>query len=334
MDGRISVIVPIYNVENYLDMCIKSILNQTYSNLEIILVDDGSPDNCGSICEKYASKDDRIKVIHKKNGGLSDARNVGVLAATGDFISFIDADDYIDLKFYEIMMNLMINNNVDIVQCDYEMVYENKFDVIEQMDANYKELIYVKEFEILNNLYNENYGRTVVVWNKLYKRWIFEELNFPIGKHHEDELTTYKVLHRAKRFLITDRKLYYYVQRENSIMGNNFNYKRLDIIDAYYNQIHFFAENNLIELKEKAINRLEAIVRGSMNRVIIYNIDNKNKILTGLIEYYKENLYLFNLVPSSFKTKIVRSIIQYLPNPIIRYIYIVFNRSRKKYYET
>ena len=111
-------------MEKYLPKCIESIINQTYKNLEIILVDDGSPDNCGEICDKYALKDSRIKVIHKENGGLSDARNAGLDIATGDYVSFIDSDDYIHEKFYEILLNLITSNNADIAQCEFLKVYE------------------------------------------------------------------------------------------------------------------------------------------------------------------------------------------------------------------
>ena len=125
----ISVIVPIYNVEKYLDRCVDSIINQTYKNLEIILVDDGSPDNCPQMCDDYAKKDSRIKVVHKENGGLSDARNVGMEVATGEYVSFIDSDDYISLDFYETLLETIVDNDSDIVECGVVKFYEdNSFD--------------------------------------------------------------------------------------------------------------------------------------------------------------------------------------------------------------
>ena len=129
MDSLISVIVPIYNVEKYLERCVESIINQTYKNLEIILVDDGSPDNCPQMCDDYAKKDSRIKVVHKKNGGLSDARNAGMKVATGEYVSFIDSDDYISLDFYETLLETIVDNDSDIVECSVVKFYENgKFD--------------------------------------------------------------------------------------------------------------------------------------------------------------------------------------------------------------
>ena len=126
MDSLISVIVPIYNVEKYLQKCVDSIINQTYKNLEIILVDDGSPDNCPKMCDDYAEKDSRIKVVHKENGGLSDARNVGMEVATGEYVSFIDSDDYISLDFYETLLETIVDNDSDVVECGVVKFYENE----------------------------------------------------------------------------------------------------------------------------------------------------------------------------------------------------------------
>ena len=129
MYSLLSVIVPIYNVEDYLNRCVDSIINQTYKNLEIILVDDGSPDNCPQMCDDYAKKDSRIRVVHKENGGLSDARNAGMKVATGEYVSFIDSDDYISLDFYETLFQTMVDNDSDIVECSVVKFYENeKFD--------------------------------------------------------------------------------------------------------------------------------------------------------------------------------------------------------------
>ncbi|QJX64180.1 glycosyltransferase [Niallia circulans] len=330
MNGKISVIVPIYNVENYLDKCIESILNQTYSNLEVILVNDGSPDNCGGICDNYASTDDRIKVVHKKNGGLSDARNAGMSYATGEYISFIDSDDYIHLTFYETLINLMVKHNADIVQCGYEMVYEDKGSTIRKREETPKESIYSGKNNILNNLYNNNYGKTVVVWNKLFKSNLFEEVYFPKGKLHEDEMTTYQILHQAEKFVITEKNLYYYLQRKSSIMGQGFNIDSLTLIEAYYNQIRFYKQNNLFELEKKATSRLEHLVRGSMNRVIINNLESKKNVLNYLIMYYRKNLNLFSLFPSSTKNKIVRKFFQYSPIFLIRWSYEFLNLRRRK----
>ena len=162
----ISVIVPIYNVEKYLDRCVDSIINQTYKNLEIILVDDGSPDNCPQMCDDYAKKDSRIKVVHKENGGLSDARNVGMEVATGEYVSFIDSDDYISLDFYETLLETIVDNDSDIVECGVVKFYEdNSFD-------KYSDDLKVTNYDTvdgLEGLINENPFKQHV-WNKLYNQ--------------------------------------------------------------------------------------------------------------------------------------------------------------------
>lgn len=224
MDKLISVIVPIYNVENYLVKCIESIINQTYSNLEIILVDDGSPDNCHIICNEYAKKDSRIKVIHKKNGGLSDARNAGLEIATGEYISFIDSDDWIYKDMYTDLIDLIKNHDADISSCSVYKFYENdKFNLDYDKEFNIK--IYSNEDALRSLIREEEIKQTV--WNKIYKRNIIDDIKFEIGKIHEDEYWTYQVIGNSKRVVHIDKPMYYYLQRENSIMGEKYSEKRL-----------------------------------------------------------------------------------------------------------
>lgn len=182
MDSQelISVIIPIYNVEKYLKKCIDSIINQTYKNLEIILVDDGSPDNCGKICDEYAKKDQRIRVIHKKNGGLSDARNAGIDIAKGKYIAFVDSDDYVEKEYIEIMYKELKKNNVKIVQCGINKISDN-----EEIIDNYG---YLKD-ELINSqrIMEEKYTKypisNVVAWNKLYDIDLFKNIRYPVRKN-------------------------------------------------------------------------------------------------------------------------------------------------------
>ncbi|MBM7540675.1 glycosyltransferase family 2 protein [Amphibacillus cookii] len=330
MNPKISVVVPVYKVERYLPKCIDSILNQTYRNLEIILVNDGSPDYCGTICNKYAEIDERICVIHKENGGLSDARNAGLRIATGRYISFIDSDDYIHSEFYRYLLEDMIENKADIVQCGYTKVTEESdHDLINESVNKLDTFVFSKKQEILDNLYNQNYGDTVVIWNKLFKLNLFQDIEFPKGKVHEDELTTYKLLYQANKLVIMERKMYYYLQRTSSIMGAGFNHQRLNQIEAYDNQWQFYHEHGLIELQKKALRRLESLVRGSINRVIIYDIDNRDVIINKLIQYYKDHLQVFELYPSSMKTKLIRNFYRFMPVFLIRRLYIALNFRRK-----
>ena len=217
MNPLISIIVPIYKVEKYLCRCVDSILNQTYVNLEIILVDDGSPDDCPQICDDYAEKDNRIKVIHKENGGLSDARNAGMEIAKGKYISFIDSDDYVSLDFFETLYNTIITENSDIVECSVVKFYENNhFDSISD-DFSVRNFSTVGGLSALisETLFHQH------VWNKLYKSELVLDIPFAVGKLNEDEFWTYQVFGRAKRISRINKTMYFYFQRSNSIMGES-----------------------------------------------------------------------------------------------------------------
>lgn len=256
MNDFVSIIVPIYNVEKYIDRCIKSILAQTYDKLEIILVDDGSPDRCAEICDEYSEKDSRIIVIHKENGGLSSARNMGLKIAKGDYISFVDSDDYINIKMIEHMRNTAVNSASDIVICDYKNVYEDEKACNEDLkDFNADEIIEIEKYEAQMAYFknNEERKRFVVVWNKLYKRELFEDIRFPIGRIHEDEAVTYRLLYNAKKIMYIRNCYYFYLERNGSIMASTFNKKRFQLFDAYIERIKFYEENNEMELYKKVI---------------------------------------------------------------------------------
>lgn len=232
MSDKISVIVPIYKVEKYLHRCVDSIINQTYTNLEIILVDDGSPDSCPKICDEYAKIDDRVKVIHKENGGLSDARNAGLKIATGDYIAFVDSDDWIHKDMYNILHKNIIEKNADIVECGVKKIskFENQFEEIS--DESF--IKYTKE-NLMKDLICEDIVKQTV-WNKLYRKNVIKDFTFEKGKVHEDEFWTYKVFDRCNILIHINADLYYYFQREDSIMGQVYSTKRLDAIEGRYNR--------------------------------------------------------------------------------------------------
>lgn len=255
MDGIeksiISVIVPVYRVEAYLDRCIQSILNQTYKNLEIILVDDGSPDNSGKICDQYAEIDDRIKVIHKENGGLSDARNTGIDIATGDYLGFVDSDDFIHREMYETLYLNITKTNSDISIGSIERVkdYNN---IPERLDNKISTISSIRGLELLFTFKCSNLTSAC---NKLFKRELFEEIRFPKGRIREDESTAYKLIFKSKSIVITEKLLYYYHQTNDSIMHNQSMEKELHFAYAQEERIDFFAENNQIELYKIALKR-------------------------------------------------------------------------------
>lgn len=249
MNQLVTIIVPIYKVENYLNRCVDSILNQTYKNLEIVLVNDGSPDKCGEICDQYAKKDSRVKVIHKKNGGLSDARNAGLEISTGKFVSFIDSDDWVHTNFIETLYIMLNETKSDISCCNFiktdnEQIYIN--------DTK-KEIFEFSNVEALEQLYDKLYIQMVVAWGKLYKKSLFKNINFPVGRIHEDEFTTHKLFYKSSKIVYTSEKLLYYWQREDSIMGSGFNLKhRMDALDAFDHRAQFLKQVGLNELSSKA----------------------------------------------------------------------------------
>lgn len=247
MNPLISVIVPIYNVEKYLARCVDSIVNQTYKNLEIILVDDGSPDRCPQMCDDYAKKDSRIKVVHKKNGGLSDARNAGMAVATGEYISFIDSDDYVSDAFFKCLLAVMNKENSDIAECSVVKFYEdNRFD-------EFSDDLSVKTYDtqdamsalIAENPFHQH------VWNKLYKTELVKDIPYAVGKLNEDEFWTYQVFGRANKVSKLNKTMYYYFQRNSSIMGVGYNIRRLDALEAKANRQKYI-ENNFPDLSTQA----------------------------------------------------------------------------------
>lgn len=228
----ITVVVPIYNVEQYLHQCIDSICNQTHKELEIILVDDGSKDKSGNICDEYAKKDKRIIVIHKENGGLSDARNAGIEIASGEFICFIDSDDFIDKHMLENLYLSCVHNEAQISICKRRFVYDNE-DTKSTCNAYSTEVF--SGVEGFKHFLLEDIDGFVVAWNKLYKTNLFNNVRYPKGVIHEDCFTTYKLLLAAKTVAYIDYTGYFYRQRKGSIMNiGNFE-KDYVMLSAYEN---------------------------------------------------------------------------------------------------
>lgn len=253
---KISVIVPIYKVEKYIVDCVDSIANQTYKNLEIILVDDGSPDNCPAICDEYAEKDPRVVVIHKNNGGLSDARNVGLDRATGEYIGFVDGDDYISPNMYAVLINRLQEHGADMAICNYLCVDESHEPVAGKncVQPLRNECLTAEHFiEGYSGPYGWYY---VVAWNKLYKKELFDQLRYPLGKQHEDEFLIHHIVYRCKIISCVEDSLYFYLQRSESIMAQQFSVKTMDIGEALMDQYHFAKGKGLTTLKNFAVRRL------------------------------------------------------------------------------
>lgn len=298
MNSLISVVVPIYNVEGYLERCVESIINQTYKNLEIILVDDGSPDKCPEMCDEFARLDSRIKVVHKKNGGLSDARNAGMDVASGEYISFIDSDDYVSPDFYETLYNVMISEKGDIAECSVVKFYEDdKFD-------EYTDDLKVSNYDTvdgLSALIAENPFHQHV-WNKLYKSDLVLDVQFAVGKLNEDEFWTYQIFGRAGKVTKVNKTMYYYFQRNSSIMGESYNLRRLDALEGRYNR-QVYVDRNFPELSQKAkIDLLSSCIFSCQSSMKYLNRADKNKAKILIKEYLKK-CKLKNPILKSFKEK-------------------------------
>lgn len=242
----ISVVVPAYNVEKYLPKCVESLLNQTWKNLEIILVDDGSPDNCWNIMQDYARRDSRVKPLHQKNGGLSAARNAGVDAAKGEYIGFLDGDDYLAPETYELLYGAMQKYDAQIAVCSFEYVDESG-KVLPTSSPMTREEVLTRE-EAVNRLGKDKNWYYVTAPNRLYRRELFDKVRFPIGKVHEDEYTAHLFYWQCERVAVVPRNLYYYVQHGNGIMGNTSVRKTMNYVDAVLNRMEFAAQHGLTAL--------------------------------------------------------------------------------------
>ena len=236
----ISIIVPVYNVQKSLNRCIESLIAQTYTMLEIILVDDGSTDESGRLCDDWIARDSRVKVIHKSNGGLSDARNAGIDASHGDYLSFVDSDDYVDERFIGLMFEAACLENTPLVMCS-----------VVQEDESGKDLLGIPALPSLPSLNNRqcmeltytNPG-AVTAWSKLYRRSIWNNIRFPKGRLHEDEFVFHEVMYQCETVAIVPERLYHYVQHSGSIMHSTYSIRSVDRIEAWLSRLSAFNQHH------------------------------------------------------------------------------------------
>lgn len=237
---KLSIIVPVYKVEQYIHKCVDSILNQTFTDFELILVDDGSPDNCGAICDEYSLKDERVRVIHKENGGVSKARNFGIDKAKGEYIGFVDSDDYIDANMYQEMLAFLEANDLDVVCTDTYIVRGDR----KKYKPRYsKDMIFENGTAITENL-NGNLDNAV--WNKVYKREVISDIRFPLNRRYEDVATVYKWFFNANKVGYLSKPYYYYIKLDSSFIGTSFNSRsRYEHFLAYQERYEFAKKNGL-----------------------------------------------------------------------------------------
>ena len=242
MDGRdlISIIVPLYNSGKYVGECIESLISQTYKNIEIILVDDGSTDNAGKICDEYAQKDDRIIVIHKENTGVADSRNRGLDIAKGDFIHFADSDDVMNKRLIEILHDVSVKNDADYVFSDFTKFYEN--DEVPLKDINEYEIEERDKYYILELYYRQGHDHeiNVIPTCKLYRRELFDGIRFPVGRKGEDELTNYKIIYKSHKIIEVKESLYCYRRYPGSLSSDWHTKPRHYMVQAFKEEIEFF----------------------------------------------------------------------------------------------
>lgn len=279
----VSMIVPIYKVEKYLGQCIESLIAQTYRNLQIILVDDGSPDRSGEICEEYAGKDERILVIHKENGGLSDARNAGIERADGEWFCFIDSDDFIAPDMVERLYQMATEYQAKLAWCAVEEVEEDAaypFEISKKSTENEKITVYTP-VEAEKQFYTMNKQQCLITCNKLFHRSLYETIRFPKGKLYEDGYTIYRTIYIAQKVVTTSRPLYYYRQRRGSIMADHSDRIYLPSLEAGKERLEFYRQNG-----EKELVRLEVNL-ALYTSIHFYQVIKKKEIRREIKKWYK-----------------------------------------------
>lgn len=317
ISDKISVIVPVYNVENYLDKCIESIVNQTYKNLQIILVDDGSTDTSPKKCDEWAKKDERIKIVHKKNGGLSSARNAGIDISQGEFLTFVDSDDWIENNFIEELHKAIVVNNADISICGFKKIEDSTCKILYEESCCNKDIVIENGLDLLFTQKNVTY---VVAWNKMYRKGIFNKLRYKEGKLHEDEFIIYDVYNLAKNGVaLVNKNLYNYLQRKNSIMGKTTNEKCFDIVEAFN-----------FRLKQVNVNSkyyCKAVQQYLNAYVLVYlRIKDNKQLKKKCFEEYKREQKKFKGLKFDFIFKLKHFIFGIFPDLAILLLYKIIKR--------
>ncbi len=312
-DKMVSIIVPVYNVERYLEQCLDSIIKQTYRSLEILIINDGSTDSSGEIASRYAGLDERIILLEKKNGGLSDARNYGLDRASGDYIMFVDSDDYIEADMVEYLLDAIEKADAQIAVCGYRLVGENGEALSDREIFPREKIVCSRDYWKV--YHEEAYIYGVVAWNKLYQKSVFDRIRFPIGKVHEDEFILYKLLYIADRIVCCPAKKYQYRQRKGSIMnlrdhGGSRDFFSADALQAFLIRLEYFMKKGmLVEASYAFALAARQVVSGYEEQKSLTNRDKKR-----LIQYQTrlKNLgrqCLAEKISMSFRVKIISILI-------------------------
>lgn len=286
----VSVVLPVYNVEKYLPKCLDTVINQSYKNLEILLVDDGATDSSGNICEQYAKKDNRIKVLHKKNGGLSDARNYALDYIHGEYIAFIDSDDYVNERYIEVLLRNAINYDADISICDYKTVKEEVTKPLNCIEEN-KTSVYTQEEAMLQILHGSYIMQFSVAWGKIYKRIIFNELRYPFGRKFEDVAVAHLCFNLTDKTVYSNSQLYYYLIRSGSIK-NSGKFKDADVVKSAYDRLLFFKDYENGKYYIECKRQYMTSIMGTYARFSEATVElkkAKNELYSTFRNYYNKN---------------------------------------------
>lgn len=294
----ISVIVPVYNVEKYLKQCVDSIIAQTYTDLEIILVDDGSTDLCPGICDEYAAMDTRIRVLHKKNGGLSDARNAGLEVARGEFIGFVDSDDYIMPMMYELLYQACVDHGVAVAMCGRRVIDEKETVIRYECCMENAALLEAKE-AVQSLLRNDNRCDSAV-WDKLYRSFLFVDIRYPAKVHYEDQNVTARLISYSERIYHVGQALYVYRKREGSITSSEFNEHSIDEVKQA-ELLKEFVDEKYPELKEDSLNFVSYKASFPLFRAYRCKDSRMRKYMREVSE--RSRCYLFSIMCGPFTVK-------------------------------
>ncbi len=300
--SEISVIVPVYKVEQYIHRCVDSILTQTFTDFDIVLVDDGSPDKCGAICNAYAEADSRVHVIHQKNRGLSAARNAGIdwsfAHSDSAWLSFVDSDDWVHSRYLEILYKAVLRDNTSVAIGNALWTDDESLPI--EVDEN--STLWETEKYFVKDSTN-----ATVAWGKLYRKTCFKRIRYPIGRIHEDEFVTYRILFEEDYVSVVDSSLYAYFQNSEGIMKSKWTPKRLDALEAYENQVRYFSSRKKLDIAKKRFS-----------------------ILIGLIKSSKRNLVECESITEAERKKYLRYVNRVLKRALIRqwkYGWLPFNKD-------
>ena len=326
MNDLISIIIPVYNVEQYIRRCVDSILNQTYKNIEVILVDDGSTDNSGVICEEYKKKDLRVKVIDQKNSGAPTARNCGMDASTGKYIYFVDSDDYIHPQTLEILYNIITQKDTDVSACGYEIVYDNKLEFEEITD--YESRV-ISNFDLLKKMVNlPEMTYSQVLWNKLFKREAIGDIRMNPGYVIDDFDFVSRVLFKCRSVAVVDKDLYYYYTNPNGVMNSRkYNPKKFLALQAWYDMAATYKKLGDEEMYYKCMKRSLATVRASIAACCDGRVCDKEWILylKQQIEEKKSEIFLVSRIVDK-----VQLMLFYRQYNLFKLVFNILNPLRMK----